>query len=247
MSAVLWLREADKGSELIASAGLQAVCFPLIETIETDDLSELAAAVGELATFDGVFITSRKAAEIFAREAANEIASVRPKIFVLGARSFDILKSSGGEVFYDPEAATSGEMIDRLGDMITAGGNYLFVRGERSMRTIPEQLGPIAGVRECVVYRTTTASGARERASEVLEILRENEHLVACFFSPSAVEEFSGLFGSEALSHVRAAAIGKTTADALGSYGSEPILVSPAASAEALAAAVIELLKDDGS
>lgn len=247
MSAVLWHREPDRGSEMLTSAGLQVVYFPLIATVESDDLSELATAVRELASFDGVFITSRIAAEIFAREAANEIMAVRPKIFVLGERSFETLKTSGGDVWYDPEAATADEMLDRLGEMIKPGGRYIFVRGERSMRTIPERLGPIADVRECVVYRTTAALRARDRVSEVLEILGEDERPIACFFSPSAVEEFSGLFGSDGFSRVRTAAIGETTAEALRSHGSEPEIVSPAASAEALAAAVIELVKDDGS
>lgn len=232
---------------MLTSAGLQVVCFPLIATVESDDLSELATAVRELASFDGVFITSRKAAEIFAREAANKIALERPKIFVLGERSFDILKTSGGDVWYHPEASTADEMLDRLGEMITPGGIYLFVRGERSLRTIPERIGPIAYVRECVVYRTTAAPGARDRVSGVLEILGDDERPIACFFSPSAVEEFSGLFGSDAFGRVRTAAIGKTTAEALRKHGSTPEIVSPSASAEALAAAVIELVKDDGS
>src|SRR5687767_5743641 len=101
MRQVLVVRHEDDFSRTLAANGYSVINCPVIRTETLEDLSALENAVSRLDNFDGVFITSAPAAEIFAGSASNNLASYRGRVFVLGRRSFDILKGTLADVFFD--------------------------------------------------------------------------------------------------------------------------------------------------
>jgi uroporphyrinogen-III synthase len=245
MRTVLWLRESDADSRSVQDAGIQVLNVPLIATVPLEDLSDLDRAVARLVDYNGIFITSRAAAEIIAGRAAREIRESAVPVFVLGRRSTEILKSTITNLVFFPDAGTASEMLESLDGRLQKNGRYLFVRGERSLRTVPDTLTGYASVDECVVYRTIRSSVVKPELEKVKGVLNGPEKPLACFFSPSAVEVFADLFGAEGFNRIDAASIGETTAAALRDAGVQPVLVAPRASGRVLADGVIELLRHD--
>jgi len=245
MNTVLWLREADADSRRIEDAGFRVLNFPLIATVPLDDLTDLDRAVAGLERYDGIFVTSQAAADILASRAAREIRESGVPVFVLGRRSLAALQSAISNLVFFPEAGSASALLELLNGRLRRDGRYLFVRGERSMRTVPDALTRYASVDECVVYGTTRSSSAAPAIEDVKAVLDDEEDPLTCFFSPSAVEVFADLFGSEGFNKIAAASIGETTAAALRGAGVQPALVASRASSEALADEVIELLSHD--
>ena len=54
-------------------------------------------------------------------------------------------------------ANTAEEMLKEFGEKEFAGKRFLFVRGEKSSRTIPDSIGGKADVDEVAVYKTEKA------------------------------------------------------------------------------------------
>lgn len=245
MKTVLWLREADADSDRIQDAGIRVVNFPLIETLPLDDLTDLDRAVARLGNYDGIFITSRTAAEVIVGRAVREIDESGVPVFILGKRSLEVLKGGINNLIFFQDAGTASEMLERLDGRLRRNGRYLFVRGDRSLRTVPDALTDYAWVDECVVYRTTRRIAAKPDLEIAKAVLEEPENPIACFFSPSAVETFADLFGAEGFKKIEAASIGETTAAALREASVQPVLIANSISGKALADEVIELLRHD--
>src|SRR5215207_2601455 len=132
MRSVLWFREADEGSRRIETAGIRVFTVPLIETVPSDDLSGLNAATSRLRDYDGVFVTSRAAAEILAERARRELHESGVPVFVLGRRTMEVLKRYVSNLVFFPAAGTAAEMLESLEGRVRKNGRYLFVRGESS-------------------------------------------------------------------------------------------------------------------
>ena len=126
---------------------------------------------------------------------------------------------AGYDVMYRDSANTAEELIRLFDKSEFAAKRFLFVRGDRSMRTVPELLGESAEVDEVIVYETKELSlGAAER-EKIRKRLRANEIDWVCFFSPSAVESFGRLFAHNEWARPRAAVIGATTAKSAEAEG----------------------------
>ncbi|HEV8593888.1 MAG TPA: uroporphyrinogen-III synthase [Pyrinomonadaceae bacterium] len=216
MKEVLVVRGEDEFSRTLMASGFLVINCPVIRTEPLEDLSDLENAVSRLDAIDGVFITSAAAAEIFARYANERLTEYHGRVFVLGQRSFDILKNTAADIVFVETANTAGDMLDAIAaDNNLGGKRFLFVRGERSMLTIPEQLNGLADLEEAVVYRTVEIAISDEQKKDVRKKAERGEIAMACFFSPSGVESFVEQFGVDTLRLTRLAAIGETTADML--------------------------------
>jgi uroporphyrinogen III methyltransferase/synthase len=95
-------------------------------------------------------------------------------------------------------------------------------------------------VTEVVAYRTLRPTAVDERK---LEQIAEGDADAVLFFSPSAVQHFAELFGSEQLPTLQdklvIAAVGPVTANALRKAGVQRLVIS----ADTTAGAVIEALE----
>lgn len=236
MSSVLVLRKFDGFSRALFEAGIDVFNLPLIETVETANASQLSTKIAT-ADYDGLFITSARAAEITARE-MTESQGFSGVIYVLGSASFEILRDKGLRLSFYNEANTAAEMLSAIPAAEIDNKRFLFVRGDRSIGSIDEFLTGRAALDEIIVYRTATvALSSAERCR-----VEENNFDVACFFSPSGIDGFIGNFGESRLRSIPTAAIGATTAAHLRDLGSEPRVVAAKSNGDAFAASVIEYL-----
>ncbi|MBV9241739.1 MAG: uroporphyrinogen-III synthase [Acidobacteria bacterium] len=229
---VIVVRRDDNFSQMLRDAGVEVISLELVGTEVLEDLSEFENLISGLVQYDGVFFTSPVAAQVFADRVE---PPVRPTLYSLGKRAVNVLADAGFVVKTVPHANTAEEMLASFGDEEFAGKKLLFVRGERSMRTIPEHLGDTAEVDEVAVYRTIEI----EPADGLYGHVSTGEW--ACFFSPSAVEAFEKRFGRR----VRVAAIGETTAARARELGFNVELIASKAANEVFAKELIDRLKAD--
>ncbi|HTH50991.1 MAG TPA: uroporphyrinogen-III synthase [Pyrinomonadaceae bacterium] len=225
---VIVARADDNFSQMLREADIEVINLELIRTEVLDDLSEFENQISRLDEYDGVFFTSPVAARVFADHVEPRL---KPMIYALGARATKVLVDAGFAVRTVAAANTAEEMLDAFGDDEFAGKKLLFVRGERSMRTIPEKLAAIADVDEVAVYRTVEIESTDHDLSAEAEWI--------CFFSPSAVEAFEKRFGND----LRVAALGETTAARAGELKFSVGLVASKATNDAFAAELIETLR----
>lgn len=242
MKTVLVVRESDVFSRILAANGYEIINLPLIETVRLDDLSELETKLAAIENYDGIFLTSVKAAEILRAELVEKKINYQGKAYILGKRGYECLKGENLDLFYDEAANTAREMLERIALEDLKDKRFLFVRGEKSLRVVPDFLSKIAAVDETVVYRTKNIAVEPEKINRLREKFGNREISAACFFSPSAAETFIEQFGAEILHQTTIAAIGKTTAAFFRERNVKVNFVSSKAAAKDFAAELIEYL-----
>lgn len=212
MREILVIRQKDVFSRILIDSGFSVTNFPTIKTETLADLSELETYLAEIERFDGIFITSSKAAEIFAAKLAETEKVFAGKFYVLGKRSRDLLNKPDCEVFFSENATTAEKLLDAIPKEELKNKRFLFPRGDLSLRTVPETLQNVAEVVETVVYRTIETDASVEKIVEIKEKFERDEISAVCFFSPSGVESFLRKFENFSQSEIKIAVIGKTTA-----------------------------------
>lgn len=245
---ILVAREFDEFSSRLKGGGCEIINFPVIRTVPVEDLSRLREKLLEPEKYDGLFFTSPKAAEVFLQNFENKAGGFRGKIYALGGRTKALLETAGFETVSGAQANTAEEFINSFGRKSEfAGKNFLFLRGDRSLRTVPELLsGTAARIDEVVVYRTVEASVDENLAAEIREKLRGAQIDWICFFSPSGIESFLKTFGDfSPAGEIKIAAVGTTTASCAAGKNLKVDFVSPRASAEDFAFGLIEHLKNE--
>jgi uroporphyrinogen-III synthase len=222
---------------MLRDAGIEVVNLELTRTEVLGDLGGFENLISRLAEYDGVFFTSPVAAGVFTDHVEPRL---KPTVYTLGRRATKVLIDAGFVVRTIAGANTAEDMLASFDDQEFAGKKLLFVRGERSMPTIPENLAGIAEVDEVAVYRTVEIEPPQELAGDIHQSLTSGRVKYACFFSPSAVEAFEKRFGSS----VGVAAIGGTTAARARELGFRIDLVASRATNEVFAAELINRMKE---
>jgi len=239
-SAILVIRGDDEFSSRLRDAGFEVVNLELITTRPVDDLSALRSKLARLSEYDGLFFTSPVAAEVFVRE-RNAVNGFHGSVYALGRRAKDVLEAAGLKVKTTDTANTAEELVDSFDKSEFSGKKFLFVRGEKSMRTIAERLGSRGTVDEVVVYTTEPASVDKQLLASLKSRMANGDLSWLCFFSPSGVERFTEIFG--AANVIPVAGIGKTTADAAMQFGFDIKYISPRSSSEDFAEGLIKHIK----
>ncbi|MDQ3322710.1 MAG: uroporphyrinogen-III synthase [Acidobacteriota bacterium] len=212
MSEILVIREKDVFTSILIEQGFSVTNFPVIKTEPLANLSELENFLAEIETFDGIFITSSKAAEIVSAKLKETEKHFNGKFYVLGKRSNDLLKKSDYETFFSEYATTAEELLKSIPEKELQSKKFLFPRGNRSLRVIPEKLENIAEVFETIVYQTTEIEIAEKKIIGIKEKFESGKIDAICFFSPSGVENFLKTFESISQGEIKIAVIGQTTA-----------------------------------
>ena len=210
---ILVLREFDDFSRILVENGFEVFNLPLIETKVSEDLSEFETKLESIEHYDGVFITSAKAAAIFRMKLIEKNVNYGGRIYVLGTRSYEILRNLDLNLFFDESANTAREMLEKIAPEDLKGKRFLFVRGEKSLRIVPDFLAKTAAVGETIVYQTKNLAVDSEMIKTIRAKIQKSEIAAACFFSPSAAASFIEQFGAEILHQTIIATIGKTTDD----------------------------------
>jgi uroporphyrinogen-III synthase len=239
MQTILVIRESDVFSRILAENNYEIINLPLIETKVLDDLSEFKAALESIESYDGVFLTSAKAAEIFR---AHLMGNFHGRVYVLGKRSHEILKDANFNLRFDETANTTREMMENIAPEELEGKKFLFVRGEKSLRIVPDFLSKTAAVDEAIVYETQTVAVEIDRKNSLREKFETGEIAAVCFFSPSAAAVFLEQFEAEIPHQTIIAAIGKTTAEFFERRDLQVSFVSSKATAEDFAVELVKYL-----
>lgn len=243
-SSVLVVRKYDRFSEILTQNGLEAVNFPVIETRPVENLSGLDRELEKIDSYDGLFVTSPRAAEVFCRRCVERRIGFGGKIYVLGRRAAAVFEKTNFETVFRENANTAKELIDSFDRREFAGKRFLFLRGDKSLRTIPQLLGEMAEISETIVYRTTERRGDEKLSGEIGARLDRNGFGWICFFSPSGLESLIERFGEKRLQTARLAVIGPTTAKAAAERNLEIDFISPKATAADFAFGLIERIKE---
>ena len=236
----LVIRPADRFSSLLRQNGYEVLNLELIRTEPLEDLRELDEKLAGLSGYDGLFFTSPIAAFIFAERAKRLAIGFCGKVYVLGERARKVLDEAGFNSVHRPAANTAEELVRSFDNIEFASGKYLFVRGDKSMQTIPRLLAGICEIDEVTVYRTVESLPDDDLVQDIKIRLRESQIDWVCFFSPSGVEGFLRHFASE-IANARVAVIGETTASRAREAGMNVRFVSHRSHAEDFARGLIEL------
>lgn len=242
-SLILVVREFDKFSALLKENGFEVINFRAIETLPIEDLSALEKKLETIEKYDGLFFTSPKAAEVFLASFRNKKLGFCGKIYVLGNRTKLLFKTANFEIVFRENANTAEEFINSFDKSEFAGKNFLFPRGDKSLRAIPKLLETVAKVDEIIVYRTVESSIDENVIREIREKLRGGGINWICFFSPSGIESFMKKLDDVSLNEAKIAAIGATTAKK-AAENLKVDFISPKASAEDFAFGLIDYIKN---
>jgi uroporphyrinogen-III synthase len=236
---VLVIRNDERFASLLRQGGFEVISLQLISTESIEDSSEVDERIARIQEYDGLFFTSPKAASAFVEHINKNGRGFDGKVYCLGERSREILEKARFDVVISG-ANTAGEMINSFDDSEFVGKKFLFVRGNLSMRTIPELLAGKSSVDEVVVYRTIELSPSTAEIEKITGRLKAGEIDWICFFSPSGVESFKKVF-ADLGEDTKVAVIGQTTAGKAREFGMNVQYISPKSNSEDLAMGLIEL------
>ena len=237
--AILVIRKKDRFSAILRQNGIEVTNLELIHTEPLADLSLLDEKIAELCQYDGLFFTSPAAADAFLKRGEDAILDFPGNFYVLGGRTKSAFEKSGLPVVYFDKANTGKELIEHIGTRALSGKRLLFVRGNRSMRTLPTSLNGIADLDEVVVYNTVENMLPDEKLAGIRDNLQNGFFEWICFFSPSGIESFNRYFAAESPPDTKIAAIGTTTAAAARNASMNVQFVSSKSDAEVFAESFI--------
>ncbi len=241
---VLVVREFDKFSSVLIENGFGTINFPAIQTVPVEDLTELEARFENLKNYDGLFFTSPQAAEIFLQTYENKRIDFRGEVYVLGNRTKALFENTNFKIAFRAEANTAEEFINSFDNGEFTGKNFLFLRGDKSLRAVPEILKDRAIVDEVAVYRTIENIIDETLKDEINQKLSKNEIAWICFFSPTGIESFVKTFDRFSLKKIKIAVIGATTAKKAAENNLKSEFISPKANAEDFAFGLIGFIKN---
>ena len=230
----------------LSSRGAIPIVLPLIQFAVPEDFAPLDAAIQQMERFDWLIFTSAQAVRaVVKRSTETERPVIRTgnklRIAAVGPVSAEAAREAGLPVTYVAETHSGVVLAEELGNRLK-DCKVLLPRSDRANPELPvtlERFG--AQVTEVIAYRTIRAS---EVDKESLRKMAEGEADAILFFSPSAVQEFAGLYGSEQLKSLQdklaITAVGPVTANALSAAGVQRMVLA----GDTTAAAVMQTLEE---
>lgn len=221
-------RPREQATEL--TAGLQALGaevshLPVIAIGPPEDWRPLDRALGALATFDWVALTSVNAVTaLFDRIRHLDLGISPVRWAVVGSRTATALEERGQTPDLVAEPATAERLAELMLSRGVAGKRVLFPRSDRARAVLPQLLrSALAEVEAPVAYRTLSSDVPGREIRRILE----GGDVWITLTSPSTWHELQAALGGDPLpSHVHLAAIGPTTAAAVRESGYEPACVA---------------------
>lgn len=221
---VVVTRAREQASQLRAMleiAGARVIEAPAIR-IEALDQAPLRAALGNLATYEWLVVTSRNAVDLLwaALRAlgldARAFAST--KLCAVGPATADALLAHGLAVDVIPDRYVAEGVIEKLRARDDVrGARVLFVRAAGARELLPAALREMgADVDEVEIYRTVPDLSGLDSLRDALDAGTVD---VVTFTSASTVRHFVDALGAERARTVRGASIGPITSDAARELG----------------------------
>ncbi|KAA6183730.1 uroporphyrinogen-III synthase [Thiohalocapsa marina] len=245
MKTVLVTRTRHQAQPLMTAleqAGLAPILFP---TIEISCLNDWAPP--DLKRVAGVFFTSVNAVQCLCerlrRDAPAVLAELRQsRVWAVGRATAEALAGYGVGTEPLPTVADAVHLMASIDPGRIIDQDLLFVRGSRSLGTIPSVISERGGrCTELTVYENRKPALAD--AERIRRLLDSGGIDCLSFTSPSTVEHFFAAMGSHQIPEgVRIAAIGTTTAAALSGLGLRADIMPAVFDGPSLAQAIAEAL-----
>lgn len=230
----------------LSARGAIPVVIPLVSFADPEDFAPFDAALAEIQRFDWMILTSAQAVRVVVKRGEELKLSLtrsenKPRIACVGPVTAEAARQAEFRVEYVAETHTGAGLADELGSRLQ-GATVFLPRSDRANPDLPSSLKRYgAEVMEVTAYRTLRPSTVD--VGQLRQIAGGGTDAVL-FFSPSAVQHFGELLGSDQLHalEVRLAitAVGPVTAHALREAG----VRRPVISANTTAAAVVEALEE---
>jgi uroporphyrinogen III methyltransferase/synthase len=241
-------RAPEQAVELVAALerlGAKVVMLPTVAFVPPEDSRSLDEAIFRLAEFDWILFTSQNAVRFFAQR-SREIAPGAPSITVrkpqIGAVGPATAEAATKEGFHVDYVATNhtGEALARELVASVRAHSILLPRSDRADDRLPAALRQFgAQVVEVIAYHTISPQNIDP---EILAHVKQGDVDTVLFASPSAFQnlcdQVPAAERAQLFDRVQVAAIGPTTARALGTAGVRVEIESADASPAALADAI---------
>ncbi|HID08232.1 MAG TPA: uroporphyrinogen-III synthase, partial [Armatimonadetes bacterium] len=164
------------------------------------------------------------------------------KICAIGSVTAEVLKGNGIIADLIPYPYTTASIARALSDIGIAGNRILLPRAEDAPRALVDALTDAgAEVDEVPAYRVVTN---RELSQDEIQIALHAHIDIVCFTSPSTVNAFFEVIGSERAQRVlqscRIACIGPVTANAIRKRGLIPHIIADEHTSEGLVQAIVQ-------
>lgn len=224
---ILVTRAREQASDLarrLEAAGAEVLEFPTIRIVPPESFAPLDAALGRLAEFRWLILTSANGVRflwerlLFAGSDARALAGLR--VCAIGPATAGALESRGIRPDLVPAEFKAEGLVEALAGEDLAGVGVLIVRAAEAREVLPVELRR-RGARVQVVpaYRTLQSD---EDAGAIRAMLREGTVHVVTFASSSTVRNFLEMVGPDAVELLRGvtvASIGPITAETAARHG----------------------------
>jgi len=230
----------------LSARGAIPVMVPLVAFADPEDFAPLDAAIAEIQRFDWMILTSAQVVRALVKRSGQLKRGLIPagsklQIACVGPVTAEAARRAGLSVAYVAETHTGAGLAEELGNRLQ-GAKVFLPRSDRANPDLPPALKRHgAQVTEVIAYRTLRPTAVDQRN---LRQIAEGGADAILFFSPSAVQYFSELFGSEQLRALQdklaITAVGPVTANALSQAGVSRVVLAE----DTTGAAVIEGLEE---
>jgi uroporphyrinogen III methyltransferase/synthase len=230
----------------LSARGAFPMVLPLVSFADPEDFAPLDAAILEIQRFDWIILTSAQAVRALVKRSEELKRSLihagsKLRIACVGPVTAGAVRQAGLPVEYVAETHTGAALAEELGNRLR-GAKVFLPRSDRANPDLPPALKRHgAQVTEVIAYRTLRPTDVEERN---LKQIAEGAADAVLFFSPSAVQHFAEMFGSEQLRGLQdklaITAVGPVTANALREAGVGRTVLA----GDTTAAAVVEALEE---
>jgi len=248
---VLVTRPRDQAAEMVdrlTVLGAEAIEAPMIRIMPPNDPDPLLRAAANAGAFDWIVFTSANAVESFMTaflDGTRDIRSLNgPRLCTVGSGTAERLARYGIKVDLIPDEFRAEAVVAAMTkDGSITDASVLVPRADIGRDVIAEGLRSAGAViTDVVAYRTVLEEAQQDGGPDIYRMLLDGRIDVVTFTSPSAVRNFSAIYGAEQtidlLKNTVVAAIGPVTADAATQLGLEVSVVPVVSTIPALVDAI---------
>jgi uroporphyrinogen III methyltransferase/synthase len=239
---VLVTRPRDQAGEMVdrlTVLGADAIEAPMIRIVPPEDEAPLKMAARNVASFDWVVFTSANAVDALLTALLDGPRDIRalagPQLCTVGSGTAERLARYGIRVDLVPDEFRGEAVVAALAQHgAVEGARVLVPRADIGRDVIADGLRNAGAlVTDVVAYRTVLEDAQAEDGPDVYRMLLDSKIDVVTFTSPSAVRNFTQIYGIEQtvdlLKNTIVAVIGPVTAEAAIGLGI-PVAVVPSVS-----------------
>lgn len=229
-------------AERLRAAGAEVLELPAIQTAAVKDNQQLFCCFKQIEKYDWIVFTSQAGVQVFFDEMKQENVDIRrlakARFAVIGEGTRAALWERGICAEIMPEVYDGETLGHVLAGQGLRGSHILIPRAKKgNERLVPILMQAGAAVEDVPVYQTCACTGG---AVSIKEELQKESLDIVVFTSSSTVEGFVSAAGGAHVSGIRAACIGRQTAQTAAKYQMR-CCVAKQATMEALTELILEM------